>query len=212
MAKTTQTAFDVNVLFGAAIQAVGTGADRETAVKAAAATLKNRTLLDCAQSFMRGEELESAIDAGKQAAAERASALLQTKGVDVADIEAVRAGLLPAFWTQDGQAGTPTATATGVDGEKPTAEAKAEARTLYNKIYARAKRMAAVITGEVSPEVVALQVPKSLQAEINAMEQRIAALKEQHTAELVNEAKRRYAEAVKAAKDKAKAKAKKAAK
>jgi hypothetical protein len=99
-----------------------------------------------------------------------------------------------------------------VDGEKPTAEEKAEARTLYNRIYARTRRMAAVITGEASPEVVALQVPKSLQAEINAMEQRIAALKEQHTAELVNEAKRRYAEAVKEAKAKAKAKAKKAAK
>jgi hypothetical protein len=212
MAKTTQSAFDHNVLFGAAIQAVGTGADRDTAVKAAAATIKRGTLLECVQTFMRGEELESAVSAGKQAAVDRASALLQAKGVDVADIEAVRAALLPAFWTQDGQAGTPTATATGVDGEKPTDEAKAEARTLYNKIFARARRMAAAIVGETAPEVVALQVPKSLQAEINAMEQRIAALKEQHTAELVNEAKRRYAEAVKAAKDKAKAKAKKAAK
>jgi hypothetical protein len=205
MAKTTQTAFDVNVLFGAAIQAVGNGADKAQAVAAAAPALKGRTLLECVQSFVKGEQLEEAIEAGKQAAADRASAILQKQGVDVSDIEAVRAGLLPAFWTQDGQAGTPTATAAG---DAPTDEEKAEARTLYNKIFARARRMAAVITGEVAPDVKTLRVPKDLQAEINAMEQRIAALKAQHTAELVNEAKRRYAEAAKAAK----AKAKKAAK
>jgi hypothetical protein len=151
---------------------------------------------------LRGEALEGAVAAGKQAAVNRASELLAKQGVDMFDIDAVRGALLPVFWTHDGQEGAPTKAAAG---DAPSDEDKATAKTVYNRIYAQARRMALAILGEDAPETVVISVPRAVQAEINAMEKRIAELKEQHTAAVVNEAKRLFAEALKNKKAKSKA-------
>jgi hypothetical protein len=206
MAKQIKTTFDHNVLFGAAIQAVTAGADREQAVAAAAAVMKGRTLVECAQAFVAGDDLEEAIGAGKQGAANRAKELLEKAGVEM-EFTAVRTALLPAFWTQDKNPGLPVAKHVPAEGATSTEEEIAAAKALYGKVYMRAERMAKLIAPPVVEEV-KLTVPKTLQAEINEMHARLELLKEQHTAAVVAEARKRATDAATAAKKKAKAKAK----
>jgi hypothetical protein len=212
MAKQIKTTFDHNVLFGAAIQAVTAGADREQAVAAAAAVMKGRTLVECAQAFVAGDDLEEAIGAGKQGAANRAKELLEKADIEM-EYTAVRTALIPAFWTQDKNPGLPVAKAELTpeqvkDGIKvPTEEQVAAAAALYGKIYMRAQRMAKLIAPPVVEEAEALRVPKALQTEINEMHARLELLKAQHSAALVAEARKRATDAATAAKKKAKAKA-----
>jgi hypothetical protein len=205
MAKTTRIAstlpaFNAQLLFGAAIESTMTGGDADTAKAAAATHVAGRSLVDVCQAFLLGETMEVAIAAGKQAAADGARALLAAQGVDVAEFADVRTALIPAFWTLDGQAGTPTAKAAG---DAPTDDAKKAAKAIYQRAYMRAERMAQRIIGDVAAEAVAVKVPKALQAEIDAMQARIVALKAEHGAAVVAEARSRSAEKAKKAKAKA---------
>jgi hypothetical protein len=205
MAKTTRIAstlpaFNAQHIFGAAIQATMAGGDADTAKAAAATHVAGRSLVDCAQAFLLGETMEVAIAAGKQAAADGARALLAAQGVDVAEFADVRTALIPAFWTLDGQAGTPTAKAAG---DAPTEDDKKAAKAIYQRAYMRAERMASRIIGKTDAEEVTIKVPKALQAEIDAMQARIVALKAEHGAAVVAEARARSAEKAKKAKAKA---------
>jgi hypothetical protein len=150
MAK--QVTFNVSTLFAATMAAVNnTDADATAAIAAGASTLNRASLEDCVVAFITGETSERASRAGKLAATARAATLLDAKGIDTSDVNAVRDVLWPIYWLKAGGKGQP------VKGEGE------EALAFYNRHFQAARRMAQAVAGVNAPEAATVRVPREAQ-------------------------------------------------
>jgi hypothetical protein len=134
------------------MQAVHTdNADAVAAQAAGASVLDRATLADCVEAFITGDTSERASRAGKGAAVAKAAALLDAKGIDTSDVDAVRDVLWPIYWLKAGGTGKPA------KGDTDASLA------FFNRHYQAARRMAQAVAGVNAPEAATVRVPREAQ-------------------------------------------------